>query len=234
MYNDASNLRPAERRVKKTWKGDIEEASPSYSQKMTPSSLLLWVPTSSDSPGTNVAGVVLKEVDEAGVRDKIIHFCFYTTVSNTGLLQSACIQIEQELRRSLLWLVCRHHIYAVILKNVFDTNLGSSSGTDIGNFRRLCARGFFVNSLQKEMVKTLEDIVNFFATNDTASKLKDDALAFLKEVLISKNPFRKHYKELRLSFFFLFLLVKVPPNILPWLSPPVDGQGPLIASSFKY
>ncbi|KAG0714529.1 hypothetical protein GWK47_013964 [Chionoecetes opilio] len=31
-------------------------------------------------------------------------------------------------------------------------------------------------------------LVEFFATNDTASKLKDDALAFLKEALMSKKP----------------------------------------------
>ncbi|KAG0720486.1 V-type proton ATPase subunit a isoform 3 [Chionoecetes opilio] len=45
---------------------------------------LLGVPASSDSTGRNVAAVVLKEVDEVGVRDKIIAFCFDTTASNTA------------------------------------------------------------------------------------------------------------------------------------------------------
>ncbi|KAG0730304.1 hypothetical protein GWK47_028506 [Chionoecetes opilio] len=98
---------------------------------------LLGVPASSDSTGRNVAAVVLKEVDEAGVRDKIIAFCFDTTASNTGMVQGACIRIEQELGRSLLWLACRHHVHEVILKDVFEASLGSSSGPDIGIFKLL-------------------------------------------------------------------------------------------------
>ncbi|KAG0730157.1 hypothetical protein GWK47_003324 [Chionoecetes opilio] len=92
---------------------------------------LLGVPASSDSTGRNVAAVVLKEVDEAGVRDKIIAFCFDTTASNTGMVQGACIRIEQELGRSLLWLACRHHVHEVILKDVFEASLGSSSGPEL-------------------------------------------------------------------------------------------------------
>ncbi|KAG0711437.1 hypothetical protein GWK47_020605 [Chionoecetes opilio] len=164
---------------------------------------LLGVPASSDSTGRNVAAVVLKEVDEAGVRDKIIAFCFDTTASNTGMVQGACIRIEQELGQSLLWLACRHHVHEVILRDVFQASLGSPSGPDIGIFKRLRDRWSFVNSSQREMVETSEDLVEFFATNDTASKLKDDALAFLKEAL-SKNHPREDYEELlRLSYLFL-------------------------------
>ncbi|KAG0718982.1 U2 small nuclear ribonucleoprotein B'' [Chionoecetes opilio] len=148
--------------------------------------------------------VVLKEVDEAGVRDKIIAFCFDTTASNTGMVQGACIRIEQELGRSLLWLACRHHVHEVILKDVFEASLGSSSGPDIGIFKRLRDRWSFVDSSQRETVETSEDLVEFFATNDTASKLKDDALAFLKEALMSKIHPREDYEELlRLSYLFL-------------------------------
>ncbi|KAG0727484.1 hypothetical protein GWK47_034566 [Chionoecetes opilio] len=165
---------------------------------------LLGVPASSDSTGRNVAAVVLKEVDEAGIRDKIIAFCFDTTASNTGMVQGACILIEQELGRSLLWLACRHHVLEVILKDVFEASLGSSSGPDIGIFKRLHDRWSFVDSSQRETVETSEDLVEFFATNDTASKLKDDALAFLKEALMSKNHPREDYEELlRLSYLFL-------------------------------
>lgn len=59
---------------------------------------LLGVPSSSDSTGRNMAVVVLNEVDEAGVRNKIIAFCFDTMALNTVIVQGACIQIEQELR----------------------------------------------------------------------------------------------------------------------------------------
>ncbi|KAG0726267.1 hypothetical protein GWK47_036965 [Chionoecetes opilio] len=178
--------------------------SPSSSQGKDDAELFLGVPASSDSTGRNVAAVVLKEVDEAGVRNKIIAFCFDTTASNTDMVQGACIRIEQELGRSLLWLACRHHVNEVILKDVFEASLGSSSGPDIGIFKRLRDRWSFVDSSQRETVETSEDLVEFFATNDTASKLKDDALAFLKEALMSKNHPREDYEELlRLSYLFL-------------------------------
>ncbi|KAG0722559.1 hypothetical protein GWK47_044286 [Chionoecetes opilio] len=88
---------------------------------------LLGVPASSDSTGRNVAAVVLKEGDEAGVRDKIIAFCFDTPASNTGMVQGACIRIEQELGKSLLGVGLPPYVHEVILKDVFEASLGSSS-----------------------------------------------------------------------------------------------------------
>ncbi|KAG0726263.1 hypothetical protein GWK47_036966 [Chionoecetes opilio] len=54
---------------------------------------------------------------------------------------------------------------------------------------------------RRETVKTSGALVEFFATNDTPRKLKDDALAFSKGGLMSKNHPREDYKELlRLSY----------------------------------
>lgn len=52
----------------------------------------LGVPASSDSTGKNVAAV-----DEVGVRDKIIAFCFDTKTSNTGMVQGAYIKLSKNL-----------------------------------------------------------------------------------------------------------------------------------------
>ncbi|KAG0716138.1 hypothetical protein GWK47_010338 [Chionoecetes opilio] len=130
---------------------------------------LLGVPASSDSTGRNVAAVVLKEVDEAGVRDKIIAFCFDTTASNTGMVQASALPL------------------VLTLESSNDSVIDGPSWIP-----------------RRETVETSEDLVEFFATNDTASKLKDDALAFLKEALMSKNHPREDYEELlRLSYLFL-------------------------------
>ncbi|KAG0723174.1 hypothetical protein GWK47_043131 [Chionoecetes opilio] len=56
-----------------------------------------------------------------------------------------------------------------------------------------------------------EDLVEFFATNDTASKLKERRLAFLKEALMSKNHPREDYEEL-LHLPTCSSVVKVQPN----------------------
>ncbi|KAG0729047.1 hypothetical protein GWK47_003588 [Chionoecetes opilio] len=55
-------------------------------------------------------------------------------------------------------------------------------------------------SPQRETVETSEDLVRVLRPNGHCSKLKDDALAFLKEALMSKNHLREDYEELlRLS-----------------------------------
>ena len=88
------------------------------------SEFLLGVPASSDSTSKNVASLVLKEVNEACVRDKIIALSFDTTASNTGMVQGICVRIEKDLGKSLLWLACRHHVHELILKDVFEACLG--------------------------------------------------------------------------------------------------------------
>ncbi|KAG0728937.1 hypothetical protein GWK47_031394 [Chionoecetes opilio] len=72
-------------------------------------------------------------------------------------------------------------------KDVFEASLGFSSGPDIGISNDSMIDGPSWIPRGRETVEISEDLVEFFATNDTASKLKDDALAFLKEALMSKN-----------------------------------------------
>lgn len=53
-------------------------------------------------------------------------------------------------------------------------------------------------------METLEDLIDSTATCGTARNLKENALGFLKEPLMSKNHSREDYEELLcLSFLFL-------------------------------
>lgn len=167
---------------------------------------LLGVPATTDSTGKNVAALVMKEAEAAGVIDKIIGFGFDTTASNTGMVQGACTRMEQTLGRSVLWLACRHHIHEVILKDVFLECLGCSSGPDIAIFKRLQTRWQFVDTTVKrcETAETCDDLIEFFATNSTARHLKDEMLTFLREALTTKKHPREDYEELlRLCYAFL-------------------------------
>ncbi|KAG0698746.1 hypothetical protein GWK47_025984 [Chionoecetes opilio] len=96
----------------------------------------LGVPASSDSTERNVAAVVLKEGTKRASGTRIIAFCFDTTASNTGMVKGACIRIEGRTRTKLALVgLGRHHVHEVILKDVFEASLGSSSGPDIGIFK---------------------------------------------------------------------------------------------------
>ena len=63
--------------------------------------------------------------------------CFNTTASNTGRFHGACVLLEQLIGRNLLWMACRHHIFEVLLSDVFTICLGPSTGPEILFFKRL-------------------------------------------------------------------------------------------------
>lgn len=85
---------------------------------------LLGIPVAVDGTGAQVAATVFQQVVRLGLQEKIVGLSFNTTASNSGMLAGACIRLQETLGRLLLWLACRHHIYEVVLKYVFDACLG--------------------------------------------------------------------------------------------------------------
>ena len=65
---------------------------------------------------TNAASESLQEWD---LVENIAEMSFDTTAANTGHLNGACVLLEQKLRKSLLWLPCRHHVWEAVCGNVF-------------------------------------------------------------------------------------------------------------------
>lgn len=66
--------------------------------------------------------------------------CTDTTTSNTGVKKGAAVELEKLLGRQLIYLACRHHELEIIIKNLFDKLVESSSSPDIGtlckNFKK--------------------------------------------------------------------------------------------------
>ena len=54
--------------------------------------------------------------------------CFNTITSNTGGLNGARTLLEVAMRHNLLWMACHHHMFEVLLANVFNVWLGTSTG----------------------------------------------------------------------------------------------------------
>ena len=59
-----------------------------------------------------------------GLDKKIVALSFDTTASNTGMVRSVCVRIDQDLGGNLLCLACRHHTHEIILKYVFEDCFG--------------------------------------------------------------------------------------------------------------
>ncbi|XP_063615336.1 uncharacterized protein LOC134788372 [Penaeus indicus] len=69
--------------------------------------------------------------------DSIVNMVFDTTASNTGHVTGACVSIQQELGRALLWSACRHHVGETIIRHVFDDlKIEVSKSPDVTVFSR--------------------------------------------------------------------------------------------------
>jgi hypothetical protein len=75
---------------------------------------------------------------EWGCTDNIFGMVFDTTSSNTGHKTAACIAIQRDLDRHLLWFACRHHVGEVILDHVWNAlAIEVSKSPEISIFGRL-------------------------------------------------------------------------------------------------
>lgn len=148
---------------------------------------LLGVPKISKSSGRQQALAVFDLLEEWDLSTRVQAICCDTTASNMGRFQGACVLLEQMIERDLLYFPCRHHIYEIVLKSVFENKIAKSSGPEVTIFK-----GF-----QKAWPKI--DQTNFQSSiNDqyVREKLQDVELTleFCLNTLKEKHP-RDDYKE---------------------------------------
>lgn len=84
---------------------------------------LLSVPKLDNSSGKEQAKAVSRAIKDWNLDDKVQIICCDTTASNTGRFNGTCVLLEQELERELVLFGCRHHIYELVLKSVFETKV---------------------------------------------------------------------------------------------------------------
>ena len=72
---------------------------------------------------------VLNLLEDFGLTDRIIGTSFDTTSSNTGRHQGACVRLETDLGRALLWIACRRHVMELHVKHVAKVIAENISGS---------------------------------------------------------------------------------------------------------
>lgn len=99
---------------------------------------LLGVPKIDSGPGKGkrIAAAVYTLLVEWRMVNRVQGFSFDTTASNTGRLTGASCALEQLFERSVLYLPCRHHIYELVLREVFETKCGKTSAPGVLIFDR--------------------------------------------------------------------------------------------------
>ena len=90
-----------------------------------------------DSSGNIIANLTCNLLTSWRCSDSIVNMTFDTTASNTGHISAACVCIQNELKKPLLWSACRHHVGEELLSQVFaDLNIEASRSSDIQIFSR--------------------------------------------------------------------------------------------------
>lgn len=158
---------------------------------------LLGVPALNTGTGSDQANAVYQTLVEWCLTENVQAFCSDTTASNTGRLNGACVLLEQLLEREIVYLPCRHHIYEIVLKSVFDLKLSGTSGPDVAIFKRFQLA--WVTMDTKMFNSGIENCIVMGSVNDVC----DDIIKFSIDRLEENHP-RDDYRELlELTVIFL-------------------------------
>lgn len=162
------------------------------------SSKLLGVPKIQVSSGQNMAEVVHKLLVDWGISDRVAAMSFDTTSSNTGDKSGACFLLQQRLNSKPVMLACRHHMYEIVLRSIFELKVAPSKAPDVPFFQRFAKAWPDIN--QTNFQSGLEDeSIRMVITNDECEDIK--SFCFVK--LTEKQP-RSDYREfLKLVLVFL-------------------------------
>jgi hypothetical protein len=69
--------------------------------------------------GLKILSAVFDILESWELLDKTQAFVFDTTASNTGRYNGACKLLENKLNRDIIYSGCRHHIFEIILTEIF-------------------------------------------------------------------------------------------------------------------
>ncbi|KAL4132318.1 hypothetical protein QTP88_009490 [Uroleucon formosanum] len=163
---------------------------------------ILSIPVLQKATANKQAEVIYKTLIEWNIQNSVKALSFDTTAVNSGRLGGTCVLLERLLGKKLFYLPCRHHIYEIILRSVFEEKLNKPSAKEVLIFNRFQLSW---NKINKDNFspgisdKQIKEIINPHLTR---------VLEFVKEHLKILQP-RNDYKEL-LELTMIFLGAK--PN----------------------
>lgn len=161
-------------------------------------SKFLGAPKLPSSSGENIAIAVENALVEWKLFNRVAAMAFDTTYSNTVDKSGACLHLQERLGRKLINFACRHHIYEIILRGVFELKIDKTSAPEVPVFERFGKA--WANFDHNVFKSGLEDPI--VRSNITDAEC-DDIKNMCRQHLASSQP-RKDYKEfLQLTLIFL-------------------------------
>lgn len=165
---------------------------------------MLGVPPIEVGTGRQQAAGIYELLNDWALADKVKALCCDTTASNTGHLKDACIILEQMVERDLLYLPCRHYIFEIILRSIFDEKIALlSTGPNVTIFKR------FQQSWSQIDQTKFKPGIKDAKINESLKNDLGEILDFVKSNLVEQQP-REDYREL-LELIMIFL-GDIPPR----------------------
>lgn len=153
-------------------------------------SKFLGAPKVPAGSGENIAEVVHNALIKWDIVNRVSAMGFDTTTSNTGEHVGACILLQNKLDRKLIKFACRHHMYEIVLKYVFEVKHSVTSEPEVPIFNRFAA--VWGNLDHKSFKSGLEDPI-------VRSKISDADCEAIKNFCnqeLQKTQVRADYEEL--------------------------------------
>ena len=165
-----------------------------------------YTPGSGLKSGEIISSLTVNLLQSWKCSEVVVNMVFDTTASNTGHLSAACVAVQDELGRPLLWSACRHHIGEVILTHVFnDLKIETSKSPEVMVFARFRK----TYSLIPQDFEDSESL-NILNISDYSDECKDlienwqkNVIEILTDIDEKQQP-RDDYKEL-LDLTLVFL-----------------------------
>jgi len=153
---------------------------------------ILGITKTSSGTGKAQATSVSQLLNLWEVADDTVGMCFDTTASNTGAKNGACVLLEQQLDKQLVYFACRHHIHELIVSGVFSMLFGPSKSPNIPILERF--QTFWPN-IDQHNFKPLEDAR---LSLPILTQLRQAVTSFLQSYLSSDTAYipRDDYQEL--------------------------------------
>ncbi|GBN26628.1 hypothetical protein AVEN_273651-1 [Araneus ventricosus] len=82
------------------------------------------------------ANKVFEIVEDWGLSENIYALRFDSTASKIGWKKGACVQLENHLKRKLLFLACRHHVFKLFEGAAWKSVFGKSMSPDHTEFKQ--------------------------------------------------------------------------------------------------
>lgn len=142
------------------------------------------------STGANIAEVVYQRLLEWDIVNQVKGLAYDTTSVNTGIHAGAAVLLENKLARHVIHLPCRHHVYEIMLRAVFEAKLTPTSAPTVPMFERFSKSWSHLN--HDTFRSGIEDQI---VCSQMSLDERKDVIDFCKKQL-TKSHCRADYKEM--------------------------------------